>query len=137
VSLEFDRAGSVEVRFKVKESGSSTLKDSTADSIIAFNSGMKSAHTYGTIGTPVSMIKATPLYPFAAPNTDSFYAGSCTTNKPEAGSASVAVPAGGNAAVTVQLPALYLTAWQGKNSANKGAEFSNADVWIEDVECNG
>lgn len=137
LALEYDKAGSVEVRFKVKESGSSNLMNSTADSIIAFNSGMKTAHTYGTIGTPVSMIKASPLFPFAAPNTDSFYAGSCTTNKPEAGAASVAVPAGGNEAVTVQLPALYLTAWQGKNSSNKGTEFSNADVWIEDSECNG
>lgn len=137
VSLEYDQGGSVEVRFLVKESGGSGLLNSTADSIIAFNSGMRTAHTYGTIGTPVNMIRASPLYPFASPNTDSFYAGSCTTNRPEAGAASVAVPAGGNAVVTVQLPALYLTAWQGKNSANRGTAFSNADVWIEDAECNG
>jgi Tfp pilus assembly protein PilV len=136
LALEYDRAGSVEVKFTVKESGGAGLKESTQDSIIAFNTGMKTAQTYGTPGgAEVSMIKATPLFPFTSP--DSFYAGSCTTNAPAAGGASVNVPAGGNTTATVQAPALYLTAWQGKNSANKGAEFSNADVWIEDSECNG
>ncbi len=129
LSLEYDRAGSVEVRFTVKESGGSALLASTQDSIIAFNTGMKTAQPYGTPGgAELSMIKATPLFPFTSP--DSFYAGSCTTNAPAAGGASVNVPAGGNATATVQVPALYLTV---KNSS--GTALSGAKVTATDSVC--
>jgi hypothetical protein len=135
LQLEYDRAGAVKVGFQVRNS-SGAVVPSTADSIIAFNSGMKTAQTYGTPGgTPVSSIEAQPLYPFTS--ADSFYAGSCTTDSPtgEAGVGSVKVPAGGNATTTVQLPALYLTV---KNSSGTTAEknaLPNARVTVTDREC--
>jgi Tfp pilus assembly protein PilV len=136
LALEYDRAGSVEVNFKVKESGGTGLLTSTQDSLIAFNTGMKTAQLFGTPGgTEVSMIKATSLFPFAPPNNDSFYAGSCTTNAPGAGGASVSVPPGGNATATVQVPALYLTV---KNSSGTPAEqngLNGAKVTVTDSVC--
>ena len=38
--------------------------------------------------------------------------------------------------MTLQLPALYVNVWTGKNSANKGAAFNSADVWITDKKCS-
>jgi Tfp pilus assembly protein PilV len=134
LALEYDRAGSVEVNFKVKESGGATLIPSTQDSIIAFNTGMKTAQLYGTPGgTKVGMIKATSLFPFTSP--DSFYAGSCTTNAPAAGGASVNVPAGGNTTATVQVPALYLTVKNSSGTPTEQNGLSGARVTVTDSVC--
>ncbi len=95
------------------------MVSSTTDSIIAFNTGMTTAKSFGTPeGTQVSSIAATPLFPFTSP--DSFYAGACTTNDPGTGAAkaSVNVPANGSTTASVQLPAFYLTVKNGSSAIN-------------------
>ena len=53
---------------------------SSADSVVAFNSGMTVAKAFGTPGTPQAEVTATPLFPFTSPY--SVYAGSCEENNP-------------------------------------------------------
>lgn len=139
VTLQYAQGGTIPVRFQTRvDSGS--LFDSTADSVIAFNSGMESgAKLFGDPGgEQKTQIDASPVFPFTSPVT--VYAGSCTGNDPGTGnaaSASVVVPAGMTAPVqTVQLPALNLTVWTGKNYWNRGSPYYHADVWIEDDNCD-
>jgi Tfp pilus assembly protein PilV len=149
-TLLFDKAGSVPVEFKYREGSTSNFKASSADSIVAFNTGMTTAKAFsppgGSPGGPrFSSITATPLFPFTSP--DTFYAGACSGNNPNpesevnppgaAAMASVAVPANGTAPPqTIQLPALNLIVWTGKNASNKGSPFNGADVWIRDDFCS-
>jgi Tfp pilus assembly protein PilV len=135
VLLEYDKGGTVEVGFRVRNS-SGAIVSSTADSIIAAATGLKTGvKVFGTPGgTPVSSIKASPLYPFNY--SYNFYAGSCETNKPEAGAANVQAPVGGTASATIQLPALYVTV---KNSSGTTAEkeaLSGAKVTATDTKCS-
>jgi Tfp pilus assembly protein PilV len=131
---EYDKGGSVAVGFQVRNS-SGVVVPSTADSIIAFNSGMTTAATFGTPGgTPVGSITASPLFPFTA--ADSFYAGSCTTNSPAAGAASVKVPSGGSTTATVQLPALYLTVKNSSGNTAEKAGLAGAKVTVTDTKCS-
>ena len=107
---------------------------------------MTTAKVFGNPGgARLSEIKAEPLFPFTSP--DTVYAGSCSGDNPNpkgesnppgaAAMASVNVPAGASAATTtIQLPALSLTVWTGKNSANPGVAFSGADVWMRDDNCS-
>jgi Tfp pilus assembly protein PilV len=126
---QYDQGGSVKVSFQVRNYSGSVV-GSTTDSIVAFNTGMTSAATFGTPGgSQVSSITASPLFPFTSP--DSFYAGSCTTNDPGTGAseASVNVPAGGSTSTTIQLPALYVTVKNGYSA------IKNANVTITDTQC--
>ncbi len=126
---QYDLGGTVKVSFKVRNYSGSVV-NSTADSIVAFNTGMSSAATFGTPGgTQYSLITASPLFPFTSP--DSFYAGSCTTNNPGSGAAiaSVNVPANGTTSTSIQLPALYLTVKNGYSA------IKNANVTITDTQC--
>jgi Tfp pilus assembly protein PilV len=136
VSLQYDHPGTIPVKFKYRIGSSEEFKPSSADSIVAVHTGML-AKVLGTPGgTRLTEIQATPLFPFASEY--SVYAGSCEFNKPSTGPAmpSAVVPAGAAAApVTIQLPALNLTVWTGKNESNKGSPFSNAEVWVRDTEC--
>jgi Tfp pilus assembly protein PilV len=138
--LQYDKFGIINpVTFKYMVGSSSTFLTSTADSIIVYNARMKSgAALFGTPGgTRKASFEATPLYPFLG--ADTVYAGSCTGNNPGTGSAAAAdvnVPAGGSIIPPViQLPALELKVWTGKNSSNPENPFSNADVWIKDDNC--
>ncbi len=126
---QYDLGGSVKVSFKVRNYSGSVV-NSTTDSIVAYNTGMTSAATFGTPGgTQYSSITASPLFPFTSP--DSFYAGSCTTNNPGSGAsiASVNVPANGSTSTSIQLPALYVTVKNGSSAIN------GADVTITDTQC--
>ena len=139
VTIHYGPGGAIPVNFKTRV-GSGSLFTSTADSIIAFNSGMEAgAMLVGTPGgTRVTSLEAKPVFPFTSAVT--VYAGSCVENNPGTGtpaSASVVVPAGGTTAIqTVQLPALNLKVWTGKNSSNPGSGYNGADVWIEDNDCD-
>ena len=53
---------------------------SAADQVMVFNTGMTGAKTFGTLGTQAATVTASPLFPFASP--DTVYAGSCTGNNP-------------------------------------------------------
>jgi hypothetical protein len=138
--LEYDKAGTVEVGFKVRSS-SGTLIPSSADAVTATATGMTGTggtKVFGTPGGPFeSLVKATPLYPFNY--TYNFYAGSCSTNKPEVGAegpANVKAPAGGTATATIQLPALYLTVKNSSGTTAEKAGLSGATVTVTDTKCS-
>ena len=142
VALQLDQAGSIAVEFKTRVGGE--LVPSSADSVVAFNTGMTTAKTFGAPGgARVSSVAATPLFPFASP--DTVYAGACTGNNPNpkgeakppgaAAIASLLVPAGGSAPATIQLPALNLTAWSGTNLV-PGIRVANAHVTVSDDNCS-
>jgi Tfp pilus assembly protein PilV len=146
VDLRFDRPGTIPVNFKYRIGSTATYATSTADSVVAANTGM--TETAKAIWNPSGLreatVNATPLFPFTSPYT--LYAGSCAANNPNpegktsppgaAAIANMVAPAGGiTAPVTIQLPAFDPTVWSGKNEANKGSAFTNADVWIRDATC--
>jgi len=143
VTFEFDRPGTIPVKFKYREGTSSTYKESSAASVVAFNSGMKAAKVFWTAdGSAQSAVEAKPLFPFSS--TYFIYAGSCSSNNPDpkgegknpSAVANVAAPAGGIAlAPQIQLPAYDPTVWSGPNSSNKGSALANADVWVRDTTC--
>jgi Tfp pilus assembly protein PilV len=134
VLLEYGRAGTVLVEFKVK-GYNGTVGNSTADSIIVANNGMTTGTAgFGTPGgTPKSVIEAKPLYPFSG--SDNIYAGSCIANKPEAGAVNVNVPAGGTTSASVQLPALYVTVKNSSGTPAEQAGLGGATVTASDTKC--
>jgi hypothetical protein len=138
VALQLDRPGSIDVTFQTKVG--STLVPSQSDTIVAFNTGMTTAETFGTIGTEASTLSATPLFPFSSP--DTVYAGTCTGNNPQSTAAGVAsksvtVNAGGPAATAqLTLPALNLTVWKGTSSSNTVGALNGARVVITDKNCS-
>jgi Tfp pilus assembly protein PilV len=144
VALQYDQGGSIPVTFKTRIGSSPTLVNSTADSVVVFNTGMTSAKSYGSPGgARLTTVTATPLFPFTSP--DTVYAGSCTGNNPNPNSlpnppgaaamASVTVPSGGSAPAQVQLPALNLTVFSGTGPTIPGSAVSNAHVIVNDTTC--
>lgn len=137
VTLQYDEAGEATANFTTTVNGQ--LVPSSADAIVAFNSGMKVARVFGTPGTPSKEVTAKPLFPFAS--TYAIYAGTCNEDNPGTSAPDVAigdakVPPGGKASVTVQLPPLNLTAWSGTKS-NPGSVVPGATVKILDKKCEG
>lgn len=141
VALQYDQAGSATIDFQTRVAGK--LVPSSADSVVAFNTGMTTAKAIGTPAGPrVGSLVATPLFPFSSP--DTLYAGACTGNNPNpegeasppgaAAIANVLVPAGGNVAGTIQLPALNLAVYAG-TSAIPGPAVAAAHVTIADDNC--
>ncbi len=144
VALQYDQGGSIPVTFKTRIGSSPTLVGSTADSVVAFNTGMTTARAYGSPGgARLATVTATPVFPFTSP--DTVYAGSCTANNPNPNSlpnppgaaamASVTVPSGGSAPAQVQLPALNLTVFSGISQVTPGSPVSNAHVIVNDTTC--
>lgn len=141
VVLQYDTPGSVQISFQTRVGG--TLVPSSADSIVAFNTGMTDAKAFGQIGTAAASQEATPLFPFASP--DTFYAGNCTDNNPNpdddpgapaaAAMANVTVTPGGSQSATIELPALHLQALSGTDAGNPGSPLQNARVTITDLNC--
>jgi Tfp pilus assembly protein PilV len=141
VVLQYDTPGSVDVTFTTRVGG--TLVPSSADSVVAFNTGMTDSKAFGSIGTPAATLTATPLFPFASP--DTVYAGNCTDNNPNpdddpdapgaAAMANVVVLPGGTVTATVELPALHLTAFSGTGSSSPGSPVNNAHVTVTDRNC--
>lgn len=145
VTLQYDRPGQVNVGFRTKYTPTGSPAVSTADTLMAFNSGMGiPGKKFGTVGTRVSSISATNLFPFTSP--DTFYAGACAGNNPVAAApnapaarAVVTVPFNGAPPVstTIQLPALYLTVKSGTGSSAPGVNVVNGRVVITDRACTG
>jgi Tfp pilus assembly protein PilV len=139
VDLRFDRPGTIPVNFKYRIGSTATYATATADSVVAFNTGMTSAKTVWTAGgIRQPTVNANPLFPFTSPYT--LYAGSCASNNPNpkgessppgaAAIANVIAPAGAGAPpVTIQLPALNLTVKNGTKIV------SGARVTITDKNC--
>ncbi len=142
VNLNYDLPGSVPLKLQTTKYSGATVTDKTNEFLIAYNTGMTTAKSFGTAGTKMSTgeFKATPLFPFSSK--DVFYAGACTTNNPIEGGAiaSVLVPANGTAATqTITLPSLQPTIKKMETAANKKSEsemiFSGAAVKVTDTEC--
>ena len=139
LTLQYDEPGSVVAKFETMVGG--VLVPSSADAIVAFNSGMKSARAFGTPGTPQKEVTATPLFPFVS--TYSVYAGTCIGNEPSpAGEligpgpiAEAQVSARGSTAVTIELPALHLVTWSGSDAATPGTPVQGATVKVTDTKC--
>jgi type II secretory pathway pseudopilin PulG len=143
-AFEFDRPGTIPVEFKYRVGSEENFLPSTADSVVANNTGMKNAKVFGTPGgTRLPVVEAKPLFPFNSAYT--IYAGSCASSNPDpegkgvnkAAYANVVAPAGAAAtpSASLQLPAFDPTVWSGKNEANKGSALANADVWVRDAKC--
>jgi prepilin-type N-terminal cleavage/methylation domain-containing protein len=140
VVLRYDTPGSIDVRFRTRINGS--VQDTTADSIVVFNTGMTQERAFGNVGTQATTIGATPLFPFTSPY--AVYAGSCSANNPNPDEladppaaealADVSVVPSQTAAATIQLPALDLTVRNG-NSSSPGAAITGATVKIADTVC--
>lgn len=141
VVLRYDVPGSINVSFTTRISGS--VQATTQDTIVVFNTGMSEAATYGTVGTRVTTIAATSLFPFSSP--DAVYAGSCAENNPNPDDlpnppaapalADVNVVSNQAAAATIQLPALDLTVRTGNSAGNPGSVLNGAAVRITDTQC--
>lgn len=65
VVLQYDEPGDVTAKFETRVGGK--LAPSSADAIVAFNSGMTVARVFGAPGTPQAEVTATPLFPFTSP----------------------------------------------------------------------
>jgi Tfp pilus assembly protein PilV len=139
LALQYDFGGSVTAKFQTRVDGE--LVPSSADSVVAFNSGMQKAKAFGTLGTRSAEVTATPLFPFTSAY--SVYAGTCEQNDPsltgkeslpESAIAEPVVSAKGTTTVTIELPALHLTSWSG-TQAEPGTPVSGAEVKVADVKC--
>lgn len=133
LGLQYDRPGTVNVAFTTIKAG--VLASSTAERIRVFNTGMTQSVGFGTQGSRVSSIAATPLFPFTSP--DTIWAGSCDVNRPGGGPAlgSATIPVAAAApTVTLQLPALDLTVYKGKK-AKAGEAAAGATVKVTDRDC--
>lgn len=150
VALQLDRPGTISATFTTRNGSTAvpgTLVPSRADSVMVFNTGMTAAKNFGTIGTRISPRLATPLFPFASP--DTVYAGACTGNNPNPTGgtppasvapaiASVTVPPNGTVAAPIVLPALNLTVRAGSapGTSTQGALVTNAKVTVTDKNCS-
>jgi hypothetical protein len=139
LALQYDFGGSVAVKFETTVGGE--LVPSSADAVVAYNSGMQAARVFGTPGTPQAEVTATPLFPFTSAY--SVYAGSCIENNPAVGEIApegavgeAIVSAKGTTPVTIVLPPLNLTAWSGTEAA-PGTPVQGAQVKVTDTKCTG
>jgi hypothetical protein len=143
IALQLDRPGSIDATFRIQTGTNPvTYAPSTADSIVVSNTGMTQPKSFGTVGTRVSKITASPLFPFTSD--DIVYAGACTGNNPSAAApfapaaqASVRVNAGGPVGqAVITLPQLNLTVRSGNSSSSPGSLIGNARVTITDKNCS-
>jgi Tfp pilus assembly protein PilV len=135
LALQYDFGGTVAVSFQTRVGG--VLVPSSADSVVAFNSGMQKAKAFGTVGTPKAEVTASPLFPFTSAY--SVYAGTCKEDNPGEAAPDAAigepiVTAKASTPVTIELPALHLTAWSGTEAA-PGTPVEGAQVKATDTKC--
>jgi Tfp pilus assembly protein PilV len=132
IALEYDRAGKVNLNFQVKKPSSSEFQTSNSEAVVAFSTGIQGETKafWSSNKQLANTVVAEPLYPFTY--SYSFYAGSCTENKPTSasGEATAIVPPGGEVTKTITLPGLYIKV---KNSS--GVLVPNARVTIKDNKC--
>ena len=138
VTLQYDRPGTVNLSFRTRINGA--LVASSADTVMAFNSGMSVPRRYGTLNTRVPTLAVGPLFPFTSP--DSFYAGACSANNPTAAApvapeaaTSLLVPVNGSTTGSIVLPALHLTVRDGSSATVPGLPVAGARVTLTDRGC--
>lgn len=140
LALQLDLPGAVNVSFTTLKGGQ--LVTSSAQSLVAFNTGMTSAQIFES-NQVAATLTASPLFPFSSP--DTIYAGECEANNPnpdnetggpgEAAQASVNVTPGSTSSATVQLPALNLRVSDGTGASDPGSPIEGANVFITDIGC--
>lgn len=138
--LQYDAPGSIEATFKTRVGGE--LVPSSADTVVAFNSGMDLPKAFGNPGVREPTVLATTLFPFISPY--AVYAGTCEGNDPSqlgvsappGTVAEAVVTAKGTTKVVLELPALHLRALSGVNAENPGEPVEGATVKIADTKCN-
>lgn len=141
-ALQFDRPGTIPLNFKYRVGSTGTFLPATADSVVAYNSGMTAARPLATpSGAREATVNATPLFPFTSAYT--LYAGSCASNNPDpegknpavaAAIATVVAPRDSSAApTTIQLPALELIVKK-SGTALKGAKVTITDKVCKDTK---
>ena len=139
VTMQYDRPGTVNMSFRTRVNGA--LVASSADTVMAYNTGMSVPKRFGTLDTRVATLAVGPLFPFTSP--DSFYAGACAANNPTAAAptapeaaASLLVPVNGTSTASIVLPALHLTVRDGSSSSVPGVSVANARVTVTDRNCS-
>lgn len=135
LALQYDFGGTIAVSFQTRVDG--VLVPSSADSVVAFNSGMQKPKAFGAVGTPKAEVSATPLFPFTSAY--SVYAGTCKEDNPgeaapESAIGEPIVSPKATTPVTIELPALHLTAWSG-TEAVPGTPVEGAEVKVADTKC--
>jgi Tfp pilus assembly protein PilV len=130
VPLQWDRRGTVNLKFQVKSPSSSAYLPSKENAVVATATGLQGGlKAFWTPGKALqSTVQATPLYPFTS--SYGFYAGSCAKNKPTSGGATVLVTPGSELPATITVPGLYL-----KVANSSGVALKEAKVSITDNEC--
>lgn len=138
VTILYDKAGTVEAKFDVRTSASSsTTTAGKAESIVLVNNGMQAQQKL-VAATPVNTLQSTISYGTLFPFKSAYavYAGACTKEIPEGeeaiGSALIAPSA--TTVSTIHLPALFLTVKKSTVSSGIVAA-SGAVVKIDDTEC--
>jgi type II secretory pathway pseudopilin PulG len=137
LDLLLDFPGSIQpITFRTRNY-SNTLVNTSTDAVTVFNTGMSSAKSFGTPGSPATSLSASGLFPFTSPY--AVYAGLCAQNNPGTGVglASVTVNPGQAVAPSapLQIPALQLTVRDGSSSTSPGAAEPSAVVRVEDTGC--
>ena len=149
VTMQYDRPGTANITFRTRQYPpmpatpapiptplvATSLVASKMDTIVAYNTGMAAPRAYGTLGTRVSTVAATGLFPFTS--TYSFYAGkNCAGDTPPTGAAlgTLTVPVNGTITTSpaLQMPALWLTVWDGTATATPGLPVNAAHVIVTD-----
>jgi prepilin-type N-terminal cleavage/methylation domain-containing protein len=134
VELEYDRPGTLEVKFKYRVGSSAEFKPSSASSIMVYHPvSMKTPTVFSTTGKAFEpVVKVPGLFP--SKEAYAAYAGSCTSNNPNpksekeapgaAAVVGVLVPSNGNPnpIPEIQLPALNLVVKNGTTTTVTGAK---------------
>jgi hypothetical protein len=147
VTMQYDRPGTANITFRTRQypafAGTpiptplvaTSPVASKMDTIVAYNTGMSAARSFGTINSRLTTVPATNLFPFTS--TYSFWAGrNCAGDTPPTGAAlgTLTVPVNGTITTSpaLQMPALWLTVWDGTATATPGLPVNAAHVILTD-----
>ena len=134
LALQYDFGGTIEAEFETTVGGE--LVPSSADSVVAFNSGMRRRRSSARPARHRSST-ATPLFPFAPPTRSTPGRARQTTHRANSRrkgrSAKRSSARRATTPVTIKLPPLNLTAWSG-TEAEPGEAVEGADVKVTDTQ---
>ena len=117
---------------------------SEGDTFVAFNSGMATFRSFGTVGAYATTITSpTTIYPFPSTSPYTVYAGTCEADRPsssviEANKSNfeVSFPAGGTGELKTIQPPVNIKVMSGKSSVSPGSAVGNATVKVTDEGCH-
>jgi hypothetical protein len=143
IVFQYDQPGEITANFTTKAYGTNAVVPSSADSMIAFNTGMTAAKAFPeTPGARFSAITGDSLFPFSSDY--AVYAGTCEGDNPNPNGldpppaplaiASVLLPPNGAEAATIQLPALHLRVFRGSSTLSARAD--GGQIKLTDTLCS-